>query len=119
LTRAEVDAAYPGEAAAWLRGEDIRRGGGETNVEVAGRAVAAIEQALEKLPDRATLVVVTHGGAARVAIGSLIGLPPEHWRALGALSNCCWSVLGEQRGGWALLEHNAGTLPQPVLGDDR
>jgi broad specificity phosphatase PhoE len=119
LTRAEVDERYPGEAAAWLRGEVVRRGGGETNAEVAERAVATIEQALEKLVSASTLVVVTHGGAARVAIGRMVGLPEEHWRALGALSNCCWSVLSETPSGWTLAEHNAGTLPQPVLSDDR
>jgi len=119
LTRVEVDERHPGEAAAWLRGELDRRGGGETYTEVAERAVTAIERALEKLPESSTLVAVTHGGTARVAIGRMIGLPPEHWRVLGALSNCCWSVLGQSRDGWALLEHNAGTLPQPVLSDDR
>jgi broad specificity phosphatase PhoE len=119
LSRAEVDERYPDEAAAWLRGESIRRGGGETNAEVARRAVTTIEQALEKLASPSTLVVVTPGGAARVAIGRMVGLPEEHWRALGALSNCCWSVLSETSGGWALAEHNAGTLPQPVLSDDR
>ncbi|MGW2996471.1 histidine phosphatase family protein, partial [Streptomyces sp. NPDC001193] len=35
-----------------------------------------------------------------------------------AASNCCWSVLGEGARGWRLMEHNAGTLPEPVLGDD-
>jgi broad specificity phosphatase PhoE len=118
LTRAEVDEQYPGEAAAWLRGELERRGGGESYVEVAERAVTVIEAGLEKLPESGTLVAVTHGGTARVAIGWMVGLPAEHWRVLGALSNCCWSVLGQSRRGWALLEHNAGTLPQPVLSDD-
>jgi glucosyl-3-phosphoglycerate phosphatase len=29
-------------------------------------------------------------------------------------------VLGQRRGHWRLLEHNAGTLPEPVvLSDDR
>jgi len=119
LTRAEVDERYPDQAAAWLRGESVRRGGGETNAELAERAVAAIEQALERLRPSATLVAVTHGAAARVAIGAMVGLPEEHWRALGALSNCCWSVLTQTRRGWAIAEHNAGTLPQPVLSDDR
>lgn len=119
LTRTEVEQRYPGELAAWTRGDLERRGGGETNLEVAERAVAVIEHTLEKLPESGTLVAVTHGYAARVAIGRMIGLPPEHWRALGALSNCCWSVLGRSRAGWTLLEHNAGTLPQPVLSDDR
>jgi glucosyl-3-phosphoglycerate phosphatase len=119
LTDAEIDARYPDEVAAWRRGEQVRRGGGELESEVAERTVAAIEQALEDLPDGRTLVVVTHGGAARVAIGRLIGLSPATWGALGAVSNCCWSVLGENQRGWRLLEHNAGTLPEPVLGDDR
>jgi broad specificity phosphatase PhoE len=119
LTRAEVDERFPGELAAWHRGEIDRRGGGETNAEVADRVVAVLERALEKLAGPGTLVAVTHGYAARVAIGRMIGLPPEYWRVLGALSNCCWSVLGQSRDGWVLLEHNAGTLPQPVLSDDR
>jgi probable phosphoglycerate mutase len=38
---------------------------------------------------------------------------------LGPLSNCSWSVLGLRYNRWRLLEHNAGTLPEPVLGDDR
>ena len=29
------------------------------------------------------------------------------------------SVLEEGRNGWRLVEHNAGTLPEPVLSDDR
>ena len=66
----------------------------------------------------ARLVVATHGGAARVALGRMMGLPDELWGALGGLSNCCWSVLGEARRGWRLLEHNAGTLLEPVIGDD-
>ena len=35
--------------------------------------------------------------------------------------NLGWSgdtVFGEARNGWRLLEHNAGTLLEPVLGDD-
>ena len=29
------------------------------------------------------------------------------------------AALGEGHRGWRLLEHNAGSLPEPVLGDDR
>jgi glucosyl-3-phosphoglycerate phosphatase len=119
LTNGEIDERYPEEVAAWRRGEQVRRGGGELESEVAERTVAVIVRALEEVPRGATLVVVTHGGAARVAIGRLIGMGPKTWWALGALSNCCWSVLGENQRGWRLLEHNAGTLPEPVLGDDR
>jgi broad specificity phosphatase PhoE len=118
LTDAEIRAKFPEEFAAWKRDHSVRRGGGELEVEVADRVVPSIMRALEKVPARGTLVVVSHGGSSRVAIGRLLGLPPNHWSSLGGLSNCCWSVLGEATRGWRLLEHNAGSLPEPVIGDD-
>ncbi len=104
--------------AAWKRGEPVRRGGGELETEVADRAAPVVLRHAEKLPDDGTLVVVSHGGTIRTTIGRLLGLESHHWESLGGLSNCCWSVLGEGARGWRLLEHNAGTLPEPVLGDD-
>ncbi|MGA4545075.1 histidine phosphatase family protein [Uniformispora flossi] len=118
LTNAEIEARFPVQFAAWRRGEPVRRGDGELETEVADRAVAAVTQAVEALPDAGTLVVVSHGGAIRCLIGRMIGLPEDNWGSLGALSNCCWSVLGPGARGWRLLEHNAGTLPEPVLGDE-
>lgn len=118
LTNAEIEARFPEQFAAWRRGEPVRRGDGELETEVADRAVAAVEQAVERLPEGGTLVVVSHGGAIRCLIGRMIGLPEDSWGSLGALSNCCWSVLGPGARGWRLLEHNAGTLPEPVLGDE-
>jgi broad specificity phosphatase PhoE len=118
LTDAEIEAKYSAEFAAWRVDHSVRRGGGELETEVAERMVPAIEDALEQIPERGTLVVVSHGGSSRVAIGRLLGLPPAHWAALGGLSNCCWSVLGAASRGWRLLEHNAGSLPEPVIGDD-
>jgi probable phosphoglycerate mutase len=37
------------------------------------------------------------------------------------LSNCSWSLLSEQPGKdqrWRLDEYNAGSLPEPAIGDD-
>ncbi|MER7397036.1 histidine phosphatase family protein [Streptomyces sp. NPDC000151] len=118
LTHEEIVAQYPEQYAAWKRGEPVRRGGGELETEVADRAAPVVGLAADKLPDGGTLVVVSHGGTIRTTIGRLLGLEPHHWEGLGGLSNCCWSVLGEGARGWRLLEHNAGTLPEPVLGDD-
>ena len=116
LTMNEIEQRYAADVERWDRGDpDVRPGGGETRLEVAARAVDAIRRALAAVPSGGTVVAVTHGGAARVAIGAMLGLPPTCWSVLGGLSNCCWSVLSEGRQGWRLIEHNAGTLPTPVL----
>ncbi|APS21666.1 phosphoglycerate mutase [Streptomyces sp. Tue 6075] len=118
LTHQEIVERYGEQYAAWKRGEPVRRGGGELETEVADRAAPVVLEHVEKLPEGGTLVVVSHGGTIRTTIGRLLGLEAHHWEGLGGLSNCCWSVLGEGARGWRLLEHNAGTLPEPVLGDD-
>ena len=118
LTHDEIVSRYGEEYAAWKRGEPVRRGGGELETEVADRAAPVVEHSADKLSDGGILVVVSHGGTIRTTIGRLLGLHPRTWEALGGLTNCCWSVLGESPRGWRLLEHNAGTLPEPVLGDD-
>jgi len=85
--------------------------------------VAAVSEYLERLPSGATLVVATHGGSARAAIGALLEIPPQNWGCLGVLSNCAWSILTENETGhgprWRLQEYNAGSLPTPALADDR
>ncbi|MFK0219892.1 histidine phosphatase family protein [Streptomyces vinaceus] len=118
LTHEEIIAKYGEQYAAWKRGEPVRRGGGELETEVADRAAPVVLEHADQLPDGGTLVVVSHGGTIRTTIGRLLGLDARDWESLGGLSNCCWSVLGEGARGWRLMEHNAGTLPEPVLGDD-
>ena len=57
--------------ALWRSGADVPAGGAETRSDVAARVLPAIHQALAPLPLGSTVVVVTHGGSARAAIGSL------------------------------------------------
>ncbi|MEV7417890.1 histidine phosphatase family protein [Streptomyces sp. NPDC089919] len=118
LTHDEILAKYGEQYTAWRRGEPVRRGGGELETEVADRAAPVVLRHAAQLGESGTLVVVSHGGTIRTTIGRLLGLEADAWESLGGLSNCCWSVLGEGARGWRLLEHNAGTLPEPVLGDD-
>ncbi|HEY9276336.1 MAG: hypothetical protein RLY74_202 [Actinomycetota bacterium] len=103
----------------WLDGNDEPAGEiGERRSEIAERAVAAIERAIE--PNLETLVVVTHGGTARIIIGKMLGLPMNQWATIGGLSNAAWSILesGHHRPGWILVEHNAGSLPEPIFGEE-
>jgi glucosyl-3-phosphoglycerate phosphatase len=113
LTDTEIRARYPDAHSRWLPP------GGETSAAVADRAAAAMDRIAETLAPGALAVVVSHGAALRLGAARLLGLPEELWGAVGPLANCAWSVLARRRGRWRLLEHNAGTLPEPVLSDDR
>ncbi|HSK26865.1 MAG TPA: histidine phosphatase family protein [Jiangellales bacterium] len=116
LLGAEIAERFPEDHARWREGDPLEPvGGGETRLEVAERVARAVERVAARLPEDGLAVLATHGGAARLGIARLIGLPVEHFGSLGVLSNCSWSMLAEDRsGGWQLVEHNAGTLPEPV-----
>lgn len=122
LTVSEIRATDPAAYELWRSGADVPAGGAETRGQVARRAVPALLDALGDVPPGMTLVAVTHGGTARSVIGALLDLPLDRWAVIGGLANCCWSVLEEVgadgRRGWRLVEHNAGSLPTPVMGDD-
>ena len=109
----EIRTRYPAEFKTWSPP------GGETATGVADRVHGAFERIIETLQPGALAVVVSHGAALRLGMCKLLGLPEDVWDTIGPLSNCSWSVLATRRGHWRLMEHNAGTLPEPVLSDDR
>jgi probable phosphoglycerate mutase len=118
LTDAEIRERYPER---WARWDPV---GGEAMADVAARFAAAVGEAVESMDGGEVLVIVSHGAAIRAGIAQLLGLPEPLWRRLESLANCAWSVLREAPAswgmrGWRLLEHNAGTLPEPMLSDDR
>jgi glucosyl-3-phosphoglycerate phosphatase len=118
LTDAEIRERYPEAHATWTPPD------GEPTVAVADRVAAALERVAAAVAEQVTdpdalAVVVSHGAALRLGMSRLLGMPDELFGVLGPLSNCSWSVLGVRYGRWRLLEHNAGTLPEPVLSDDR
>lgn len=108
----------------WIDGDDTPAGEtGERRTSVADRAVAAIERALEresvKYPNGGQLMIVTtHGGAARCVLGRLLNLPQTHWGVIGGLSNAAWSILQLNSRGWHMVEHNAGSIPEPIYGEE-
>jgi probable phosphoglycerate mutase len=106
LSRAEARDAFPEEYRAWWAGQDVARGGGETQAAAGRRALQAVSERLPVEPADGPVVVVTHAGTARGLIGSLLGLPVPHWRALAVLGNASWSRLGRDHLGWQLLGHN-------------
>ncbi|MEI6120384.1 MAG: histidine phosphatase family protein [Actinomycetes bacterium] len=103
----------------WISGDDGPAGEiGERRSEVALRAEAAAQDALQSA--EGTVVFVTHGGTARCLLGKLLGLNFADWSSLGGLSNAQWSVLEYSKylNRWTLSEHNAGSIPEPVFGNE-
>jgi probable phosphoglycerate mutase len=126
LSDTEIRARYPAEHATWTPPD------GEPSAVVADRVAGALHRIAEVVSikkdgaenekqsaEPGLAVVVSHGAALRLGMSRLLGMPDELFGVLGPLSNCSWSVLGRRHGRWRLIEHNAGTLPEPILSDDR
>jgi glucosyl-3-phosphoglycerate phosphatase len=125
LTLTEVAERFPAEHARWRAGDQSPGAEIESLDDLGKRAGEAFHNAAEALPG-ATVVVVTHGGAARQAIGYLLGWPAPVLRALGPLHNCHWSELrhgaldragraaaGDHHlDGWQLRSHNVGVMAE-------
>jgi broad specificity phosphatase PhoE len=111
LTRPEIEVRFADQWQAFLRGEDVRRGGGETLVELGARATAAATEHLARVVG-APLVLVTHGGAARALVLSLLGLPVTETGTFAALGNARWAALARGDRGWRLTAYNVGREPE-------
>ena len=113
LTDREIAERYPAERASWNPPD------GEPTTAVADRVAGALRRVADNVADGGLAVVVSHGAALRLGMARILGLTEDVFGVLGPLSNCAWSVVGLRNDRWRLLEHNAGTLPEPVIGDDR
>lgn len=87
--------------------------GGESGTQVTDRTSAALLRIADTAPGGSVTVAVAHGGCLGMGMGRLLGIP-DGVRMLGGLGNCRWAVLGRRGGRWRLLEHNVGSLPEPV-----
>ena len=112
LTSEEIWERYPAERAAWDPPE------GETGSAVGERVSAALARIADGLEAGQLAVVASHGAAIRMGLERFLGLDEHHLGVLGPLANCSWSIVASTSRGWRVLEHNAGNLPEPVLGDD-
>lgn len=75
LSFAELDAKFPGAAAAYLADPDRNCGaGGETHVDLAARVVPALEDLAARHADE-EILIVCHAQVMRAAVAALLGLP--------------------------------------------
>jgi glucosyl-3-phosphoglycerate phosphatase len=113
----EIAAEFPDAIRALRRGEDVRRGGGETYAEVRVRVATALDDVLAPFAatpvgSRHTVVVFTHGGPVRVATAEAMGLPAGGHLGLDPPTNCSTTELeyvlaGDGRRGARLVTYNA------------
>ncbi|HVF04244.1 MAG TPA: histidine phosphatase family protein [Frankiaceae bacterium] len=110
-TREEIAQRFPETYAAWMDGADVRREGGENMADLAARVSESLREHLADA-GRGRVVVVTHGGTARVAVLSLLGLPVECWSGFSVLANARWAALDRRRAGWRLMAYNVGVAAE-------
>lgn len=119
-TMTEVAETRPEEYARWTAGADVIGGDIETLDDLGKRVADALQSAADLVPAGGTVVVATHGAAARSGIGHLLGWPREQLRTLRALQNCHWVELTHDSApGWQIATYNVGPfadrpVPPPV-----
>jgi broad specificity phosphatase PhoE len=107
-TAPDVQKRWPEAFARWRGGENVDDAGVENVDDLTKRVAAALREIVDRDSGR-TIVVVTHGGAARRGIGTLLGWPEPIIRTLGELGNCHFSeLLHHPEWGWRLVAHNVG-----------
>ena len=118
LTNAEVRSAYPDQWARWRRGQAPETAGIEEIGALRERALAAMTDAANL---GGTVVVVTHGGTAKQAMGSLLGWPPDMSSRVMGLMNCHWAEIQwhVHRGGWVLHTYNVGVVSGLSVASER
>lgn len=108
LTLQDIVAEDPSVGERLHRGEDVRRSAtGETSTELGERIAAALQAVAEDVDDGETVLVVTHGMAARIGSVFFAGGTFAETRLLGGLRNCAWIVLESGRDGvWRIRQYN-------------
>lgn len=104
LTHAEVETLWPGGIPTWRGNPEWAPPGGETKVEVAGRAAQVVAE-LDAAGHRSA-VLCTHGGVITGLTPLLLGLPVSSWSVFGGLGNCHWTVLVRRDSLWRLSSYN-------------
>jgi probable phosphoglycerate mutase len=106
LTDTELRERFPETYGRWLT-SGVSHPDIETVEDMAKRVSAGLRDVVDQAAEEDVVVVVTHGGTARIGCGVLLGWPQELWHTLGPLGNCHRSELVHSVArGWQLDSHN-------------
>lgn len=107
LTREDIRAAYPDDFARWWTPEAFADQRIETIDDMMKRVGAALQDAATRVGD-GTVVVVSHGGAAKAGCAAMLGWPAMLLPTVEGLGNCRYSELRRTTDrDWRLHTHNA------------
>ncbi|MGH3913953.1 MAG: histidine phosphatase family protein [Pseudonocardiaceae bacterium] len=104
MTHDEVEASWPGAIQIWRGNAECAPPGGETRVEVAGRAAQVVEELDQG--GQTTAVLCTHGGLIAGLTPLLLGLSVSSWPVFAGIGNCRWTVLLRRGPCWRLEAYN-------------
>lgn len=119
LLMSQVAVQRPEEYARWVAGADTIADGIEPLHDMGVRMAAAFTDAVALQPS-GTVVVATHGAAARQGVLHLLGWSTGQIRSFRALQNCHWIELTHEADrGWQIAAYNVGpfterSVPAPV-----
>ncbi|HEY0696540.1 MAG TPA: histidine phosphatase family protein [Micromonospora sp.] len=110
LPREEAATRFPTEYARWRAGDPDPGCQIEPLDDLGKRVAEGLQAAADAVPG-GTVVVATHGGAARQGAGHLLGWDPAALRTIGVLHTCHWLALRHTTArGWQLRAYNVGPL---------
>ena len=106
----EIAERHPEAYARWRAG-DPDPGCGVESLDALGKRIGSALQEIAQAGDGETIVIATHGGAARQACGYLLGWDASVLGTIGPMHNCHWAELRHDSDrGWRLQAYNAGRL---------
>ncbi|MFO0756867.1 MAG: histidine phosphatase family protein [Byssovorax sp.] len=119
LAHQEIASRFPEEWAAWQRGLDIRRGGGETYAELGDRMVAAVDR-IAGGAHGGRLGIVSHGGTIKVFVARVLGVGVASLRSFQVAANTSVSVVERREDGryrllvWNDVSHRGDALAEAL-----
>ena len=106
LSYEEAAAQFADEWAAWRRGEDVRRGGGENYTDLQTRMLTTLERLARAHPDQ-TIACVSHGAAIKLFVAGVLGIPFTRLHAYHVMSNTGVCLVNfHPDAGWELMTVN-------------
>jgi len=110
MTLAEFAEAFPEQYAAWQAGDRDAVEGAESDEDVLGRFLPALESVLADLPAGECGVLVSHGAVLKMVLVRFLGLGDGAYDQLVGLGNCHWVELEESHSALSVGTFSGGDV---------